>query len=82
MRSRLEFDLLTHHKPIFLFHYDRLNFLLPLIAVANGNDVAKKVEISLIDRSSEVFFFIDSQAYDFILVDFDLIYLDPAILPK
>ena len=50
----MHLDLFAHHESILLLHDQSLYLFLVFVAVADGDDVAKKVKVSLVDGSSKV----------------------------
>ena len=49
----MDFDLLAHHRAIFLLHYDRLHLFLSLVAKTYGDEVTQEVEICPINWSPQ-----------------------------
>lgn len=76
----MDFDLLTHHRPIFLLHDDSLHFLFRLVAEANSDEIAQKIEICSINRSSKTSTLLKLQIDYFIIDTLHLPYFNSPIL--
>jgi hypothetical protein len=78
----LNFHLFAHHKPVFLFHYDRFHLLFVFVAVTDSDDVSQEVEVGSVDRPSEVSGLLQLQVSNLVLLDFDPPDLDCPVLAQ